>query len=101
MDDADAPPADVLPALSEVVDIYEQIVELANDHLSRPITVKINTWEDGTFRIRAFHQRRSNVRETLYYHSDEGVIRYGVEGDDELKDEQIITTIEPAAGSKQ
>lgn len=101
MPDADAPPAVVLPALTEVVDVYDRMVELADEHLTRPVTAKINTWEDGTFRIRVFHQRRPDVRETLYYHSEEGTVRYGVEGDDELKDERVVTTIEPAAGSKR
>lgn len=92
MVDLDAPPADVLPALTEVVDVYDELVELADDHLQRPVSTKINTWEDGTFRIRVFHQRRPDVRETLYYHSDEGEILYGVEGDEELKEMRVISS---------
>jgi hypothetical protein len=100
MADTEAPPAAVLPELTEMVDVYEAMVELSEEHLHRPVTVNINTWEDGTFRIRVFHQRRPTIRETLYYHSEEGVVRYGVEADDELNDEHVLTAIDPTADTE-
>ncbi|MEF8782068.1 MAG: hypothetical protein V5A39_03855 [Haloarculaceae archaeon] len=76
------------------------MLELAADHLSSPISVTVDTWEDGTYRIQAYHCR-PDEREVLYYHSDEGVVRYGVEAGDDLKCDREVTRIEPPEGSTE
>jgi hypothetical protein len=96
----DINPAVSLEAVDDAVDIYETLVELADEHLQRPVTTTVDTWEDGTFRIRVYHQRSPEVRETLYYHSAEGKVWYGVEAGETLRDDEVITTIEPPSGSK-
>lgn len=93
-------PIDAMPGAAAFEDVYHRLLELAADELHRPVSTTIDTWEDGTFRIRVYHHiAGAGERETLYYHSDEGVVRYGIEGGDRLKDERVVTTIEPPAGS--
>lgn len=91
---------DTIPRGKDFNGIYQQMLDLAGEHLNEPVTATIDTWEDGTFRVRVFHHiPASNEREVLYYHSEEGVIRYGVESDDELKSERVVSTNEPVMGS--
>lgn len=95
-----APPAEVLADIDQLTDVYDEMVELADEHLQRPVSTTLDTWEDGTFRIRIYHQIAPEKRESLYYNSDEGEVHYGVEAADELKDHRVIKTVEPPSGSK-
>lgn len=95
----DASVADQLPPVEEISPIYDRLLELAGEHLARPVTATVDTWEDGTFRIRVFHHYAgTDNRETLYYHSAEGAVRYGVEGDDTLTDERVVARIDAPEG---
>lgn len=101
MDGATHPPvADALPDATAFASIYAELLELAEEHLTRPVSTTIDTWEDGTFRIRVYHHIPPESQETLYYHSAEGEVRYGIETPDELKDERVVTTIEAAGASE-
>lgn len=87
--------AQPLPHSEAFAAIYDDLLELADAHIDRPRSATIDTWEDGTFRIRIYHQRHPDTRESLYYHSEEGVVRYGVEDLDAgtLTTEREITTL--------
>ena len=75
---------------TQITPIYDEMRELADEHLTRPVTFTIDTYEDGTFRIRAEHHIPPDGEETLYYHSEDQTIRYAVVLDGAIKDEKII-----------
>lgn len=81
---------DEIPRAESFAPVYHEMLELVPEHLSRPVSVSIKAWEDGTFRIMVFHQIATDRREALYYHSDEDVIRYGIEDGNELEDERVV-----------
>jgi len=97
----DQSPATV-PRADEFAAIYDFMLEIAPEHLETPISATVDTWEDGEIRITVYHHYPgTEKREVLYYHSSEGVIRYGVESEDRVRDEQVITTVEGESPSKK
>lgn len=90
---------ETVPRADAFAAVYDRMLTLASEHLTSPISVTVDTWEDGTFRIQAYHQRHPHEREVLYYHSEEGVVRYGVEAGDELKCERVVTRLESSEDS--
>jgi len=89
------PDDQALPRADAFATIYDELLTLAAEHVDRPHSATIDTWEDGTFRIRIYHQRSPDIQESLYYHSAEGVVRHGVEDHDTgtLRTERELTTL--------
>jgi hypothetical protein len=78
---------------SVITIIYDRMRELADEHLTRPVTFTIDTYEDGTFRIQAKHHIPPDGEETLYYHSEKETVRYAVMVNGGMKDEKIIAEL--------
>ena len=93
-------PCESVPRAGTFAEIYDEVLDLVDGHLQRPVTATIDTYEDGTFRIQIYHHVPPDTREALYYHSAEGTVFYGVEDGDELKEMDPVTSIEPPAGSR-
>lgn len=86
---------DTIPRSQAFADVYDEMLDLAPEYLDENVSVEVDAWMDGSFRVVVFHWRGEDEREALYYHSDEGVVRYGVETDEELKVDRSVTAIEP------
>jgi hypothetical protein len=83
---------DGIPEPDDFADVYHRMLELGRDYLREPVSVKIDGWQDGTFRITVFHfvPGSDGRREALFYHSEEEEIIYGVEDNDELQSKQVV-----------
>mgnify|MGYP000601519195 CR=1 FL=1 len=92
-----------IPRADEFGTVYDQLLELADEHLTEPVSAKVDAWEDGTYRVLVYHHIPPDQREGLYFHSDEGVVRYGIEdnSEGELKNERVITTISPSTSASE
>jgi len=101
--DLDERPPDTVPRTDAFGDVFDRLLELADEHLEEPVAATVDAYDDGTYRVQVYHHIPPDEREVLYYHSDEGVIRYGVEdlGSDTLKTERVVESLEPTTGSKK
>lgn len=90
-----------IPQAQTFASVYNEMVALADEHLTRPFTATVDAWEDGEIRIRVYHVVAGDPdhKEQLYYHSDGGEIRYAITDGDEIKDERVVREAEPAEGS--
>lgn len=93
-----------MPDAAAFADVYDELLELAEEHLTRPVTATVRTYEDGTIRILVYHHRPAQQeREVLYYHTErsDGAVEYAIEdrANEELRAERTIAEIEPPAGS--
>lgn len=79
-----------IPRPREFGEIYGRMLDLAPDHVRSPMSAKIDCWEDATFRIKIFHSIGNSGRELLHFHSEEGVIKYGLIEDDMLVEERVL-----------
>jgi dsDNA-binding SOS-regulon protein len=89
---------ETIPRSEAFAEVYDQMLELADEHLTEPLSAKISTFEDGTFRITVYHHfAGAGEREVLYYHTERSdcQVIYGIESDEEIRDEHVITSIEP------
>jgi len=87
-----------IPRAEAFANVYDQMLELAAEHLTEPVTARVDTFEDGTFRITVYHHLAgAGEREVLYYHTERSdcQVKYGIESDEEIKQEEIITSINP------
>jgi len=104
MADGEEPaPSPPLPRADAFADVYDRMLDLADEHLPTPISATIDTWEDGEFRIKLYHHIPTDTEEVLYYHSAEQTVRYAIQDleAETLTNERVVATIEPATGSKQ
>jgi len=79
-----------IPLADAFAKIYERMLDLTPEHLDSPVSTTIDAWVDGTYQIKIYHHIVNDDRELLYYHSEDGVIKYGLIGDDELVEERVI-----------
>jgi hypothetical protein len=77
--------------------VVDEVIDIAREHLKQPISVKIWTWEDGTFKVHAKHWYPAGVttryghRSVIQYHSDREVVKgYLLEKDTETDDESLL-----------
>lgn len=90
-----------MPRAEAFATAYDELLDLASDHLTEPVSATIDTWEDGEFRIRVYHQIPPDEREVLYYHSSEPEVRYAIQSDDSIRGERVVATIDAGATSKK
>jgi hypothetical protein len=88
-----------IPSAGEFSEVYDKMLMLAEEHVRHPQSAEIDAWEDGTFRIKIFHKHGTSEEDSLYYHSEEGVIKYAIEDLDagELVTEREITTLDSSS----
>ena len=90
------PSADGIPPWDRIGPIYERVVDLAREELAAPVSVDVESWEDGEFEVIARHSHGIvcpgvRMRSSLRYHSAAGVVEAGViEVDKEGGDETMI-----------
>ena len=88
---------DPIPALSTIEPAVDRVIEIAQDQLAEPITVKLWTWEDGEFKIRVEHgypigrtDRLSHDTVIQYHSRHETVTGYLRETDTETGEERLL-----------
>lgn len=88
--DYPAPAIDSLPDSSRLATAYDRVRSLAEVHLDGPVTVEIDAWEDGEYRITAYHSYGpwrpggDRLKALLRSHSAEHTVRgalFEVDGD--------------------
>jgi len=79
-----------IPQSDAFSEIYERMLDLAPEYVPSPASATVDAWEDGTFRVKIYHSIGTSGRELLHYHSEEGVIKYGLIEDDELVEERVL-----------
>lgn len=84
-----------MPAFEEFGPVYESLLELAEEHLDSPVQTRIETWEDGEFKIRVFHgyapqEDGQRLRSVLRYHSAEDAVVGALLEVDEDGEETLI-----------
>jgi hypothetical protein len=59
-------------------------------------------WSVSSISIGVYHHLAgAGEREVLYYHTERSdcQVRYGIESDEEIRDDQVVTSIEPSFGN--
>jgi hypothetical protein len=87
------PIPETTPDDTRLTPVYERLQVLADEHLTRPVTFTIDTYEDETFRIQAKHHIPPDGEEILYYHSDDQTVRYAVQLEGGLKEERVVADL--------
>jgi len=92
-----------VPRIKDIADILDEITDIGYDQLDRPVSVDIETWEDGQYKIRVSHAEGGAGRyyrdAVVQYHSKREQVEYMVaridrEGsDDELLEEEVLGQI--------
>lgn len=68
-----------MPASERIATAYDHLHALADEHLDRPVSTHLKTWEDGTFEVRVWHHyslpsEDGHRRDLLRYHSREDAV---------------------------
>ena len=86
-----------VPQIADIAQVFDEVIDIARDQLKHPISVKIQTWQDGEYQIRVRHSQgkphryRYELESAIQYHSDrEDVEAFLVEKDQHGDDDEVL-----------